>query len=405
MTTDWKAQESQYYMHVVNRQPVIIERGVGARVWDTDDKEYLDFTAGWAVNNLGHCHPVVTQAIQEQAQTLVQMSNQFYTLPQLRLAEALVANSCMDRVFLSNSGAEANEGAVKLARKYGRLHRSGAQEVITALNSFHGRTLAMVAATGQPHYQESWKPLAPGFVNVEYDSLDAVRQATNERTCAVMVEVVQGEGGVNVPTEGYLKGLREWCDTNNLVLIFDEIQTGMGRLGALFGYQTCDVEPDVMTLAKGLGNGVPIGAFLCKERFSVLEPGDHGSTFGGNPLATAAANATVRYMVANDVPAHARQVGEYLVSALGRLRSRHPSTIIDVRGVGLLLAVQFSDTIAANLVRACNEEGLLLNPVRPNAIRLMPPLIITEADVDEAVEKLERGLERVLAGQQTAGPS
>ena len=398
MTTDWKALESQYYMHVVNRQPVVVQRGLGARVWDVDGKEYLDFTAGWAVNNLGHCHPAVTKAIQEQAQTLVQMSNQFYTLPQLQLAEALVANSCMDKVFFANSGAEANEGAVKLARKYGRLHRNGAQEVITALNSFHGRTLGMVAATGQPHYQKAWQPLAPDFVNVEYDNLDAVKQATSERTCAVFVEVLQGEAGVVIPTEGYLKGLREWCDANGLVLIFDEVQTGMGRLGTLFGYQAFDVEPDVMTLAKGLGNGVPIGAFLCKDQFNALQPGDHGSTFGGNPLATAAANAVVRYMVANDVPAQARQMGEYLITALQQLRGRHPSTITDVRGMGLLLAVQFSDTIAANVVRACNDEGLLLNPVRPNAVRLYPPLIITEADADEAVEKLERGLRRVLAG-------
>ena len=251
---------------------MVIQRGEAARVWDADGKEYLDFTAGWAVNNLGHCHPAVTEAIQEQAGTLLQTSNQFYTIPQLHLAQALVEQSCMDKVFFSNSGAEANEGAVKLARKYGRLHRNGAQEVITALNSFHGRTLAMVAATGQPHYQEAGKPLAPGFVNVPYDDLEAVQAATTAGTCAIMVEPVQGEGGVNVPTEGYLKGLREWCDANDLLLIFDEIQTGLGRLGTLFGYQSFGVEPDVMTLAKALGNGVPIGAFLCNERCDVLEP-------------------------------------------------------------------------------------------------------------------------------------
>jgi acetylornithine/N-succinyldiaminopimelate aminotransferase len=396
MTTDWKAMESSYYMHVVNRQPVVIQRGLGARVWDVDGKEYLDFTAGWAVNNLGHCHPAVTQAIQEQAQTLVQTSNQFYTLPQLQLAEALVENSCMDKVFFSNSGAEANEGAVKLARKYGRLHRNGAQEVITALNSFHGRTLTMVAATGQPSYQAAWAPLAPGFINVPYDDLDAVRKATTEHTCAIMIEVLQGEGGVNVPTEGYLKGLREWCDSNGLLLIFDEVQTGLGRLGTLFGYETFDVEPDVMTLAKALGNGAPIGAFLSKDHCAVLEPGDHGSTFGGNALTTAAANATVRYMVDHDVPANARRVGRYLFGALEQLRSRHPGVITDVRGMGLLLAVQFGDTMAAKLVGACNFEGLLLNSVRPDAIRLIPPLVITEADVDEALEKLERGMAQVI---------
>ena len=244
MTTDWKAQEAKYYMHVVNRQPVVIQRGEGARVWDVDGKEYLDFTAGWAVVNLGHAHPAVTKAIQEQAAMLLQTSNQFYTTPQLELAEALVENSSLDKVFFCNSGAEANEGAVKLARKYGRLNRNGGQEIITVLNSFHGRTLAMAAATGQPAYQEKWAPLTPGFVNVPYDDLDAVKGATNASTCAVMVEVLQGEGGVNVPTEGYLKGLREWCDANGILLIFDEIQTGMGRLGTLWGHQAFEVEPD-----------------------------------------------------------------------------------------------------------------------------------------------------------------
>jgi len=396
MSIDWKAQESRYYMHVVNRQPVVIERGEGARVWDVDGKEYLDFTAGWAVVNLGHSHPAVTKAIQEQAAKLMQTSNQFYTVPQLQLAEALVENGCLDKVFFSNSGAEANEGAVKLARKYGRLHRNGAQEVITVLNSFHGRTLAMAAATGNPHYQDVWKPLTPGFVNVPYDDIDAIKGATNDGTCAVMVEVLQGEGGVNVPTEGYLKALREWCDEKGLLLIFDVVQTGIGRLGALYGHQAFDVEPDVMTLAKGLGNGVPVGAFLCKDGCDVLEPGDHGSTFGGNALATAAANATVRFVVENDVAGNAKRVGAYFMEKLEQFKAAHEDTVLDVRGMGLLLAMQFSDTISPKVVAACNEEGLLLNPVRPDAIRFMPPLIITEADVDEAMEKLERGIAKAL---------
>jgi predicted acetylornithine/succinylornithine family transaminase len=397
MTTDWKAKEAKYYMHVVNRQPVVIERGEGARVWDVDGKEYLDFTAGWAVVNLGHAHPVVTKAIQDQAATLLQTSNQFYTTPQLELAEALVENSALDKVFFSNSGAEANEGAVKLARKYGRMNKNGGQEIITVLNSFHGRTLAMAAATGQPHYQEVWKPLTPGFTNVPYDDLDAIKGATTDQTCGIMVEVLQGEGGVNVPTEGYLKGLREWCDANNILLIFDEVQTGAGRLGTLFGHQAFDVEPDVMTLAKGLGNGVPIGAFLCKNSCDVLEPGDHGSTFGGNALATAAANATVRFMVDNDVPGNAKKVGAYFQGQLEAYKAANPDTVVDVRGMGLLLALQFSDTISAKVVAACNEEGLLLNPVRPDAIRFMPPLTITESDVDEAMEKLGRGIAKALA--------
>ena len=398
MTIDWMAQEATYYMHTFRRQPIVVECGEGARVWDVDGREYLDFTAGLAVTNLGHSHPAVTEAVQQQAAKLMQMSNLYYTVPQLELAQALVENSCMDKVFFANSGVEANEGAVKLARKYGRLHRGGAQKIITVLNSFHGRTLAMIAATGQPAYQQAWLPLAEGFTNVPYDDLDAIREATTDDTCAVMVEVLQGEGGVNVPTEGYLKGLREWCDENNLLLIFDEVQTGMGRLGHLWGYEHFGVEPDVMTLAKGLGNGVPIGAFLCKESCNILEPGDHGSTFGGNVLATAAANATIHAMLDDDIPGHARRVGDYLRSRLEEFSAAHAPATRGVRGVGLLLALLFENPIARDVVSAANDEGVLLNPVLPDAIRFMPALIITEADVDECLAKLDRALSRTLAG-------
>jgi acetylornithine/N-succinyldiaminopimelate aminotransferase len=393
--TSWQEIESRVYMQTVRRQPVTIVRGQGTRVWDENDKEYLDFTAGWAVNNLGHCHPVVVEAIQEQARTLMQTSNAYYTVPQLRLAEALVENSCMDRVFFSNSGAEANEGAVKLARKYGRLHRNGAYEVITALNSFHGRTLAMMSATGQPHYQQAWEPLPAGFVNVEYNDLEAIKKATTDKTCAVMLEPVQGEGGVIVPEEGYLRAVRDWCEQNKLLLIFDEIQTGLGRLGTLFGYQSFDVEPDVMTLGKGLGNGVPIGAFMSKEDAAVLEPGDHGSTFGGNVLTCAAANASTRYMVENDVPAKSRRVADYLRKGLEEIKDRHPH-VTDVRGKGLLLALGFNEDVSGKVVAACNQEGLLLNAVRPNAIRFMPPLTLSNEEVDQGLERLERVLEKAL---------
>ncbi len=398
-SADWMAQESEYYVHTFNRQPIVVERGAGLRVWDVDGKEYLDMTAGLAVNNLGHAHPAVAEAIREQAGKLLQMSNLYYTVPQLELAEALVENSCMDKVFFANSGVEANEGAVKLARKYGRLHRNGAQSVITVLNSFHGRTLGMIAATGQPAYQQAWLPLADGFTNVPYDDLDAIREATTDETCAIMVEVVQGEGGVNVPTEGYLKGLREWCDQNNLLLIFDEVQTGMGRLGHLWGYEHFGVEPDVMTIAKALGNGVPVGAFLCKESCNVLEPGDHGSTFGGNVLATAAGNATVRYMIEHDVPGHAQRVGAYFKAQLEAFRDAHAPATKSVRGVGLLLALQFDSPIARAVASAGNDEGVLLNPVLPDAIRFMPSLVITEAEIDECLAKLGRALATVLARQ------
>jgi len=292
----WQELEQKYYMYAAKRLPVTLVRGEGARVWDDENREYLDFVGGWAVNILGHCHPVISQALEEQGRTLIQVSNQFYTIPQVELAQLLVENSCLDKVFLCNSGAEANEGAVKLARKYGKLHLNGAYEVITTLNSFHGRTLAMVAATGQAKYQEPYTPLPQGFVNVEYDNIEAIISATNPNTCAVMLEPVQGEGGVHMPSRDYLKNVRAWCDEKGLLFILDEVQTGMGRLGTLFGYQQYDVEPDVITLAKGLGGGVPIGAILAKEKASVFQPGDHGSTLGIMPLDMVPERTSLRAM-------------------------------------------------------------------------------------------------------------
>jgi len=290
----WQELESKYFMHTVSRVPVTLVKGEGARVWDDNGREYLDFVAGWAVNSLGHCHPVVAEALAEQAHTLIQVSNQFYTIPQLRLAEILVQHSCLDKVFISNSGAEANEGAVKLARRYGKHHRHGAYEVISANGSFHGRTLSMVAASGQAKHQEAYLPLPAGFINVEYNNIEAIKAATTDKTCAVILEPLQGEGGVNIPDDNYLKMVREWCSQQGILLILDEIQTGIGRLGTLFGYELYGVEPDVMTLAKGLGSGVPIGAIMAKDSANVFAPGEHGSTFGGNPLVCAAAYATLK---------------------------------------------------------------------------------------------------------------
>ena len=393
-SSDWIAKEQKYYAQTVRRQPVVIVRGEGTRVWDADGKEYLDFVAGWAVNNLGHSHPAVTQAIVEQAGTLLQTSNQFYTVPQLQLAEMLIENSCLDQVFFGNSGAEANEGALKLARRYGKLHRDGAYEVITAFNSFHGRTMATVAATGQPHYQESFTPLLPGFVHVDFDDVEAIMNATTDRTAAVFLEPVQGEGGVNIPADDYLSRGREWCDEKGLLLILDEIQTGMGRLGSLFGYQEYGVEPDVMTLAKGLGYGTPIGAFLSKEYCMALVPGDHGSTFGGNALTTAAAYAGTKFLIENDIPGHARAMGEHLQRRLNELKSRY-SFVKDVRGKGLLVAMEFESDIAGQLLTHANAGGLLLNAVKPNAIRFMPPLNVTAEEIDQAMSLLGDALGKI----------
>lgn len=391
---NWQELEKKYYMATFKRVPVTLVQGQGARVWDDEGREYLDFVGGWAVTSLGHSHPAVVSAVNIQAGTLIQVSNQFYSIPQLRLAELLVENSCLDKVFFCNSGAEANEGAVKLARRYGKLHLNDAYEVITAINSFHGRTLAMIAATGQHKFQEPFTPLPKGFINVHYDSIEAIKAATTPNTCAVMLEPIQGEGGVNIPADNYLKEVATWCQEKGILLILDEIQTGIGRTGTLFGYQQFGVEPDIMTLAKGLGSGVPIGAFLATNRASVFAPGDHGSTFGGNPLTCAAAYATVKFIMENDVAGNARGIGGYFMSRLRSLKSNF-GFITEVRGRGLLIALQFDRDISDEMVKACLKHGLLVNAVKPNALRFMPPLIITGKDVDEALDILEKALAEV----------
>jgi acetylornithine/N-succinyldiaminopimelate aminotransferase len=392
--TDWQKIEKKYYMPTFKRMPLTLVRGKGTKVWDEKGNEYLDFTAGWGVNSLGHCHPVVVKAITEQAKTLIQTSNQFYTVPQLKLAQLLIENSCFDKVFFCNSGAEANEGAVKLARRYGKLYLNGAYKIITAFNSFHGRTLAMTAATGQKKFQEPYQPLPDGFINVEYNNIDAIKKATDSGVCAVMLEPVQGEGGVNVPDDGYLKAVRAWCDRKGVLLILDEIQTGIGRIGALFGYQRYGIEPDIITLAKGLGGGIPIGAFMAKEKASVFTRGDHGSTFGGNPLACAAGYATLKFIIENDIPSKVEEKGEYLITRLLKLKRKY-DFIVDVRGRGLLAAVQFNSDLTDAVVKSCLEQGLLLNPVKSNAIRFMPPLTATKREIDEAMAILDRVFARV----------
>jgi len=392
----WQELEHKYYMSTVERLPITLVRGQGARVWDEDGREYLDFVGGWAVNSLGHCHPVVVEAVVEQVHTLIQASNQFYTVPQVRLAELLVQNSCLDKVFFCNSGAEANEGAVKLARRYGQLNLSGAHEIITTMGSFHGRTLNMVAATGQPKFQQPYIPLPGGFINVEYNSIEAIKVATTSLTCAVMLEPVQGEGGVNLPDNNYLTAVREWCDRKGILLILDEIQTGVGRTGILFAYQQLGIEPDVMTLAKGLASGIPIGAILAKDRASVFNPGEHGSTFGGNPLACAAGYATLKFILDNDVAGNASRIGRYLIDGLKGFKQKF-QFITDVRGYGLLVALEFSSDISQSLVMDCLDRGLLVNQLKPNALRFMPPLIIGNEEVDEALSILDKALSIIVS--------
>jgi acetylornithine/N-succinyldiaminopimelate aminotransferase len=386
--TDWREVESRVFMTTGRRMPVVIVRGEGTRVWDDNGKVYLDFFGGVAVTSLGHCHPVLVKAIEEQARTLIHISNVVYSVPQLQLAQLLVDNSCFDRVYFQNSGTEASEAAIKLARKWGRDHKDGAFEIITAADSFHGRTLAAVTATGTGRYKEPFAPLPTGFVQVPFNDIEALQQATTARTCAVMLEPIQGEGGVNVPNPSYLPAVRRWCDENNMLLILDEVQTGMCRTGPLFAYQAMGAEPDVITLAKGLGGGVPIGAILAKERAAVFTPGDHGSTFGGNPLATAAGYAVTKYLLDNDMPSRVEKVGAYLAGRLLALRQRFPF-ISEVRGKGLLLAMAFERDIAERVTAEALQQGLIINNVRPNAVRFAPPLTVSEEECDEAVSVLE----------------
>ncbi len=388
ITATWPEMEKAYLMFNIKRPQMVMVRGEGVHLWDDAGRMYLDFMAGWAVNALGHCHPAVVSAIQQQAATLIHTSNQYYTIPQIELGKLLVENSAFDKVFFGNSGAEANEGAVKLARKWGKVNKPGAYTVISTLKGFHGRTLAMVAATGKPHYQEPYKPLPSGFVNVTFNDLEAVKAATNSETVAILVEPVQGEGGVNLATREYLEGLRRWCDEEKLLLIFDEVQTGIGRSGTLFAYQHYGVEPDIMTLAKGLGGGMPIGAFLAKKAAAVFEPGDHGSTFGGNPVACAAGVAVLTEILNNNISAHAARMGEYLGQRLRDLMDHH-SLITAERGLGLLRAIDLREEVGGEIVNRCAEEGLLINMVSPTTLRFMPPLIITEAHVNEAIEILD----------------
>jgi acetylornithine/N-succinyldiaminopimelate aminotransferase len=382
---------------------VTLVRGQGAWVWDDRDKKYLDFVGGWAVNSLGHCPPVVVKALAKQAKTLIQASNQFYTIPQIELAQLLVENSCLDRVFFCNSGAEANEGAMKLARRYGKLRLDGAYEVITTYSSFHGRTLAMTAATGQSKFQEPYIPLPDGFVNIEYNNIEAIKRATSQKTCAVVLEPIQGEGGVNIPNDDYLQKVQSWCREKGILFILDEIQTGIGRTGTLFAYEQYGVEPDIMTLAKGLSSGVPIGAFLAKESASLFSPGEHGSTFGGNPLVCATAYATLKYIIDHNIPAQVKRVGNYFMIRLESLKQQF-DFITEVRGRGLLIALEFNQEIAQRLVLACLNRGLLVNKVKPNALRFIPPLIITEKEVDKAIGILGEALEEIRNAKQYQNP-
>ncbi len=381
--TDWKALEEQYYVPCFGRAPVTIVRGEGTRVWDDRGRQYLDFAAGIAVNTLGHANEEIADAVADQARTLVHTSNLFYTTPQLELARILIDNSCLDRVFFVNSGGEATETAVKSARKYGRLNLDGAYEVITANRGFHGRSLAMTAATGTPAYQEPFQPMPQGFAHVEYNDLAALESAVSDKTCAVMIELIQAEGGVYVADPEYAAGVRSLCDERGILMILDEVQTGIGRLGAFYGYQLFEVEPDIIALAKGLGGGFPIGATLFNEKSAVLRPGDHGSTFSGNPLVCAAAKVVTEKVLEPAFLDSVRSKGRALRQALENLRST--GKVVDVRGLGLLLGFQLDAVETADaLIAGARDKGLLIIKVSADTVRMVPPLTVSESEIDAA---------------------
>jgi acetylornithine aminotransferase/acetylornithine/N-succinyldiaminopimelate aminotransferase len=383
--------DKKYFMNTFgNRTPVCFDHGKGINLWDLDGKKYYDFLAGIAVSALGHSHPKLINAIKEQAEKLIHCSNLYYIEPQARLAKILVENSCADKVFFANSGAEANEGAIKLARIY--FKKKGMPEkfeIITLEKSFHGRTLATIAATGQDKYQKPFSPLTPSFLKVPINDLEALRNAINDSTCAIMIEPIQGESGVNLTTLEYMQGVRKLCDEKGIFLIFDEVQCGLGRTGKLFAYEHLGIEPDIFTLAKALGGGFPIGALCAKKHVaSAFEPGDHGSTFGGNPLACAAGLAVMDTMINNNLVKNSEEMGSYFIDKLSTLANKY-DFVKEIRGKGLMIGIQLSIEKAVEIKNKCFDKGYLIGSVGNNIIRLLPPLIVTKEDIDGMVDVLD----------------
>jgi acetylornithine/N-succinyldiaminopimelate aminotransferase len=384
-------RERRVYMPTFKRQPIVLERGEGCYVWDTDGNRYLDMVAGIAVNVLGHAHPKLVAAVASQAGTLMHVSNLYYTRLQVEFAELVTSLTGMEQVFFTNSGAEANEAAIKLARKYGKLYRDGAFGIITAVRSFHGRTLTTLAATGQEKYQRPFTPLPAGFSHVAYNDFAALQAATTDETVAIMLEPVLGESGIH-PSDGrYLASVRDWCDQHGLLLILDEIQTGIGRTGTFLAAQGYGVKADIITLAKGLCGGLPAGAALASGRASCFEPGDHGSTLGGNPLICAAGLATLHAILDENLMENAMTVGAYLNEQL-MVSAGQNSWLMNVRGRGLMLAFDLPHENAAETVQRAREYGLLLNNTGPSTIRMVPPLTLSIEQADEALAILDEVL-------------
>ena len=378
--------EDDYFINTFTRQPIVLDHGDGVKVFDIDGNEYLDMFAGIAVNALGHNHPKLVKAIQDQASKLIHISSIYYNEPALIYAKKLIDKTCFDRIFYANSGAEANEGAIKLAIKY-----TGKSEIISTIESFHGRTSMTLAATGHEDYQEPFKAILPnGFINVEYNNIDAIKDAINENTAAIIIEPIQGEGGVNIPDKKYFKEIEKLCKQHNIVLIVDEVQTGFGRCGTLFAHELFDIKPDIMTMAKGIGGGVPMGGILATEKVaSAFVPGDHGTTFGGGPLVCAAANAVLDVFDEENILDNVNEVGDYFLSELKKLNK---DTVADVRGKGLMIGVELTKS-GAEYVDKFRQAGFLINCTAGNVLRFVPPLIINKAEIDEFIKAFDEILE------------
>ncbi|MBJ6362347.1 aspartate aminotransferase family protein [Paenibacillus sp. GCM10012307] len=378
---DISEEAEQSLLFTANRPKMIMERGEGMYLWDTEGNAYLDFSGGWAVTSLGHSPAVVQDVLKEQSGTLIHSSPAFYNKPMLEFAKLLTDISCFDKVFFASSGAEANEGAIKLARKYGAVRLNGAYEIITLTNSFHGRTLATMSATGKSQWDHLYEPKVSGFRHVPINDLDACFAAISENTCAIMLELVQGEGGIHIVDQSYLQTLRKACDVYGILLIIDEIQTGIGRTGRMFAYEHYGVEPDIMTLGKGIGGGFPLSAMLTKKQYDLFEPGDQGGTYCGQPLAMAVGRAVVQEVIDRKLGDHAHMQGEYLLLQLRRLSGTFG--LSKIRGKGLLTAFDLPAPVGAELVARCLHKGLIINSPSPFVIRLMPALTVATADIDQ----------------------